>query len=123
MSSNTSTTQLGQFGEALAQQALSAHQYQIIECNHRSPAGEIDIIARDGECWVFVEVKLRRGDAYGSPEDAVNPAKQKRLLNAGALYMQNLDLADAEWRIDVVAIDLTHSGKVKPCDCWPNRSW
>jgi putative endonuclease len=113
MSQHESTSTIGRRGEDLAEQALRTHGYQIIARNWRCDAGEIDIIAQDGEEWVFVEVKLRRSDAYGSPEESVTGKKQSRLLQSGALYMQQIDQSDAHWRIDVVAIEMSPVGKVK----------
>lgn len=108
-----STTERGRRGEALAEQALRAHGYEIIERNWRCPVGEIDLVARDGEVIVFVEVKLRGSDAFGTPEEAVTEAKQTRLLQAGAAYLAEHGLDDVPCRIDVVAIELAPSGKVQ----------
>ena len=106
------TTELGRRGEEIASQALESQGYQVVEKNWRCRTGEIDIVARDGEYWVFVEVKLRSSDAFGTPEEAVTVAKQKRLLNTGMMYLAEHGLDEVEWRIDVVAITLADSGKV-----------
>lgn len=108
-----STTERGRQGEEIAAYALKAHGYKIVERNWRCPAGEIDLVAWDGETIVFVEVKLRGGSAFGSPEEAVNEAKQARLLQAGAVYLAGHSLDDVPCRIDVVAIELAPSGKVQ----------
>lgn len=113
MSQSESTVTVGRRGEELAEQALRTHGYHIVARNWRCSAGEIDIIAQEAEEWVFVEVKLRRSDAFGAPEDSVTAQKQKRLLEAGAFYMQEIDLSEAAWRIDVVAIELSPAGRVK----------
>jgi putative endonuclease len=108
-----SSTEIGRQGEEIAAQALEAHGYVLVERNWRCPAGEVDIIARDGETWVFVEVKLRQGEDFGSPEEAVTGAKQERLLQAALVYLAEHDLRDVAWRIDVVAISLASDGKVR----------
>ncbi len=108
-----STTERGRQGEEIAAYALKAHGYEIVERNWRCPAGEIDLVARDGEVVVFVEVKLRGSGAFGSPEEAVNEAKRARLLQAGAVYLAEHGLDDVPCRIDVVAIELAPSGKVQ----------
>jgi putative endonuclease len=107
-----STSERGHWGEEIAVHALEARQYVIVERNWRCRAGEIDIVARDGETWVFIEVKLRQGEAHGLPEEAVTPSKQSRLLQAAEMYLDAHDLHDVPSRIDVVAISLGPSGKV-----------
>lgn len=106
------TTERGQWGEDLAAQALERRGYLIVERNWRCPGGEIDLIMRDGEAWAFVEVKLRSRADYGTPEEAVDERKQARLLQAALLYLDEHGIIDAEWRIDVVAIELAPSGRV-----------
>jgi putative endonuclease len=108
-----SSTEIGRQGEEIAAQALEAHGYALVERNWRCPAGEVDIVARDGETWVFVEVKLRQGEDFGSPEEAVTGAKQERLLQAALVYLAEHDLRDVAWRVDVVAISLASDGKVR----------
>ncbi len=107
------TTELGRWGEGLASQALEAHGYRLVEKNWQCQTGEIDIVACDGECWVFVEVKVRSSDTFGTPEEAVTVTKQRRLLNTGMMYLVEHELEDVAWRIDVVAIELADSGKVR----------
>ncbi len=101
------TVDEGQYGEALAAQALESFGYAIVDRNWRCPTGEVDIIARDGETWVFVEVKLRRGRGAGTPEEAVSDRKQQRLLRVAQAYLAELELDDVQWRVDVIAIDLS----------------
>jgi len=115
-----SSTDTGRIGETLAHRYLEARGYVIIEHNWRCPAGEIDIVARDGADWVFVEVKARRSDRFGTPEDAITPAKQKRLLQCGLLYMAAHALEDANWRIDVVAIMLSRANEAEQIRIYAN---
>ncbi len=104
---------LGDSGERVAALYLEQHGCKILAHNVRTRAGEIDLIAEEGEEIAFVEVKARRGTAYGSPEEAVTPRKQLQLVNlADAFMSQQPELAGRPWRIDVVAIQLDRSGKV-----------
>jgi putative endonuclease len=105
-------TELGRWGEMIASQALESHGYQVVEKNWRCKTGELDLVTRDGECWVFVEVKVRSSDTFGTPEEAVTPTKQERLLTTGMMYLAEHGLEEVGWRIDVVAIKLADSGKV-----------
>jgi putative endonuclease len=107
------TVERGKQGEDLAAVALTAYSYQVVERNWRCQSGEIDLVAREEETWVFVEVKLRQGQAFGTPEEAVTPAKQERVLRAAEAYLAEHELTNVSWRIDVVAIELASSGRVK----------
>ena len=96
---------LGQRGEDIAAAHLREEQgYQILARNWRCPAGELDIVAREGETLAFVEVRARRGDRYGTPEESITPAKQAKLVELAQTYLQENDLSDENWRIDVVAL-------------------
>ena len=108
----------GRRGEALAAHALVVRGYEIAARNWRSEAGEIDLIARKDGVWVFVEVKLRSGDAFGGPEAAITEQRQRRLLDGGLLYLAEHGLDDAAWRIDVVTIRLAESGRVHRLDIY-----
>ena len=100
--------QVGNVGERLARSHLEAKGYHIVDANYRCRWGEIDLIARYGPVWVFVEVRTRRSDAYGPPEESVIAAKARRLaLTAQDFLRRQVGLsAEVEWRIDVVAIRL-----------------
>jgi putative endonuclease len=102
---------LGRFGEAIAEGFLRRQGYEIVERNWRCRQGEIDLVARQGGDWVFVEVRTRRGQGCGTAEESVTPAKQRRLLQLAALFLQERDLPDVSWRIDVVAIELDRAGR------------
>lgn len=102
--------QLGQAGERLAGEQLAGSGYQILERNWRyGRRGEIDLIARDGDCLVIVEVRTRRGQRFGSAEESVTPRKQAQLQSLTEAYC-----AQAGWdgplRIDVVAVSLSPQG-------------
>jgi putative endonuclease len=93
----------GRGGEEAAARFLEARGYVILERNCRLPGGEIDIIAQDGGCLVAVEVKTRRGSRFGSPFEAVDARKQRRLAAAALEYMAMRDL-DMPLRFDVAAV-------------------
>ena len=102
---------LGRRGEQLAARQLEAKGFQIVTRNWRCESGELDLVARDGECLVMVEVRTRRGQSMGSPEESITAAKQARLALLGQAYVQENDWSGA-WRIDVVAIQMDRSGRV-----------
>ena len=107
---------LGAKGEAIAAATLQQAGLTIIDRNWRCAAGEIDLVARDGETLVFVEVKTRRGRAYGAPEEALTPRKAQKLLQLGAQYVYENALGDINWRIDLVAIELDARGLLLRCN-------
>lgn len=96
---------LGQLGEELAVRYLRQQGYVILERNYRCSYGEVDVVARDRDRLAFVEVRTRRGRAFGSPEESVTPQKQQRLVTVAREYLQAHDYGDADWGIDVVAIE------------------
>ena len=95
----------GDWGEEYARRYLESRGYSILETNYRGKYGEIDLVAREGECLVFVEVKSRRTGAFGRPEESVTKGKQQKLVQAALEYMQEKGMEDGEWRIDVVGIE------------------
>lgn len=103
---------LGKRGEALAAEKLTALGYAIVARNYRCPAGELDLVARRGPAWVFVEVRTRRGPAFGSPEESLTPRKRRHLLAAAQTYLQEHALEDVDWRVDLVAVQLSLRGEL-----------
>lgn len=110
---NAARQGLGRTGERLAMEHLSAAGYRIIERNFRCRYGEIDLIAEEDDELVFVEVKTRRGNAYGLPEDAVTPIKQRRLIQLALYYLDLHNCAERSWRIDVVAVQMSATGRIE----------
>jgi len=108
----TARARLGSGGERLAASWLEARGYRILGANWRCPYGEVDVIAEQGDELVFVEVKTRRGEAMGTPEEAVTPAKQRRLVATAQTYLMEHGLEDRPYRIDVVAVQLAPSGRL-----------
>jgi putative endonuclease len=94
----------GKTGEEIAAAYLSRLGYEIVERNFRCPRGEIDIVARDGGTLVFIEVRSRRTDNYGSSLESVGYSKQKKLSLVAAYYLNSHGLYDIEARFDVVAV-------------------
>jgi putative endonuclease len=95
---------LGKWGEALAADYLGQRGYLLLERNARTPYGELDLVMRQGETIVFVEVKTRISAAYGLPEESITPRKQEHLLNAARHYLQSHTDIGGDWRVDVIAI-------------------
>jgi putative endonuclease len=103
--------QFGQTGETVAARFLKKQRYKILEKNYRTRLGEIDIIARDGDTIVFIEVKARTSDHFGNPKWAVTPRKQRRISMAALQYLKATKQSDAKARFDVVSIN---SGAGRP---------
>lgn len=105
--------ELGRRGERLARRFLRKQLgYVIVTENYRTPVGEIDLIALDGPCVVFVEVKTRRSEDAGDVEEAVGPIKQRRLARAARHFLATQpDAADRPCRFDVLAIVCPATGK------------
>lgn len=95
---------LGDRGERAAARFLRKQGYRILARQYSSPAGEIDLIALDGETIVFVEVKTRADTAAGEPAEAVTPAKQKQLTKLALAYLKRRKLLQRRARFDVVSV-------------------
>jgi len=96
---------LGKKGEEKAVEFLKKLGYEIVATNWLEQKFEIDIIAKDGNEFVFVEVKTMSTDFFGTPEEAVTPAKQNHLIEGADFYIQQHEI-DLEARFDVIAIVL-----------------
>lgn len=94
---------LGSAAEDLALRYLQAQGLTLILRNFRCRFGELDLIMREGEFLVFVEVRSRRYARYGAPAESVTPAKRQKLLRAAACYLQRQGV-EPPCRFDVVAI-------------------
>ena len=97
--------ELGRRGEEIAAERLASQGYRIIERNFRTREGEVDLIAWEGQLLAFIEVKSRRGRAYGLPEESITATKSERLIAVAHAYMQGMDAPPEDWRIDAVAIE------------------
>lgn len=98
--------ELGRRGEDAAAAYLERLGHTVIDRNWRTRAGEVDIVALDGDTLVLVEVKTRRSAGKGSPEEAVSPTKQKRIIRLAREYLADagLDPTETSVRFDVIAI-------------------
>jgi putative endonuclease len=106
---------LGDFGENVATAHLKRQGYTILARNWRCQLGEIDLIAQAQGDLVFVEVRTRRSRTHGSPEESITKTKQQRLIALAYAYLEAHQLdndATLAWRIDVVAIDIDHTGRI-----------
>ena len=102
-----SRLKVAKIGEALAVKHLKARGCKILAQNYRARRGEVDIIVRDGEFTVFVEVKTRRSLKFGLPQAAVTLQKQRQISKVALAYLQTQNLMDAPCRFDVIAIHLS----------------
>ena len=102
----------GALGERIACDFLGKNGYKILENNYRCPAGEIDIIAKQEDTLVFVEVRTKRSRLFGSPEESITPVKREKLRTLAQYYRQEHENLPINWRIDVVAIEMEKSCKV-----------
>jgi putative endonuclease len=98
---------LGEQGEHLACRELRRRGYAILARRHRTRFGEIDIVARDDDTLVFVEVKTRRSTGFGGPVAAVGYRKQRRLINMARSYLMGLSPPEPPCRFDVVGVTLS----------------
>lgn len=108
----TQKKQLGDQGEKMALNFLQKLGYKIIETNFRKPFGEIDIIAKDKETLVFIEVKARSNEKFGSPEEAITFWKKRRIIKAAQYYLLKNNLKNIPFRIDVIAIKIDPLDKI-----------
>ena len=108
---NTRQT-LGKLGEDLAARRLAALGYVIGARNWRCATGEIDLVTERADTLIFVEVRTRRGDRFGTPEESITPRKRAKLTSAALTYLDEHAATDRAWRIDVVAIEIGPRGEV-----------
>ncbi|MGA9531865.1 MAG: YraN family protein [Anaerolineales bacterium] len=111
---------VGDWGENEAVKHLESIGYRIVDRNWHRVGGELDIIAESNGQLVFVEVKARSSSDYGTPEEAVTARKQAYLRRAAWSYLEQTQQLDAMWRINVIAIERTPTGKVGRLDHYSN---
>jgi putative endonuclease len=103
---------LGKMGERAARKYLKQRGLKFLTANYRTPRGEIDLVFRDGDCLVFVEVKTRSSEEWGSPASAVDAERRGRLTRAGLDYLRRLKNPAIKVRFDIVEV-LVQDGKVR----------
>ena len=97
-------SRLGQRAEIAAAAELGRRGYRIVGSNYRCKYGEVDLIAQEGGSLVFVEVRCRTTDAYGTPAESVTAAKRQRLVRTAQTYLDERNLGDVGCRFDVVEV-------------------
>ena len=98
--------ELGRLGEDLALKKIKKMGYRCLVRNYRCTLGEVDLVARDGDTLVFIEIKTRRGKSLEYAKEAVSMKKRRQLSKVALFYMRDHDCADVKSRFDVVAISL-----------------
>jgi putative endonuclease len=116
----TETISTGRRGESLALEFLIGLRYAIVEKNYRKQYGEVDIIARDGDTLVFIEVKTRQTTVFGTPFEAVDARKQRQLSRIAQEYIQSHRLGDEPARFDVIAVRLERDNQSATIDHMKN---
>ena len=127
--SKTEKQETGDLGENLVEMFLKKHFFTIIDRNYRKPWGEIDIVARKGDDWRFVEVKtvrrnhfsdddLSADEASYEPSDNMHPWKLKRLGRAIQTYLleKKIDEDKIEWQLDLISVYLNEAGETLKID-------
>ena len=97
---------LGKIGEDLALRKVKRLGYKVVAKNYRCPLGEIDLIAKDRGCLVFIEIKTRKGKSVGYAKEAVDGRKRRQISKVALAYMKSNDCMDVKARFDVIAINI-----------------
>lgn len=99
---------LGKLGEKLALQYLLKKGYRFVARNYQGHWGELDLIMKNDQRFIFIEVKTRKNPNFGSGEEAVDHHKKRKLLRTIHQFMENYDvLPEQEWQLDLITIDFT----------------
>lgn len=115
-----SSKETGDIAEQYAQRLLRRKGYRILATNYRASGGEIDIVASKGDCIVFVEVRSKSTDEFGSPRESVGPTKQRRLTRAAVAFLKSRRLSNTSWRFDVVEVIFGPGGEVSSAEIIEN---
>lgn len=114
---------IGKYGEEVAAKYLIAHDFEIVEANYSTKFGEIDLIVTKNEVLRFVEVKLKMGDAFGTPEEMIGRNKLAQVMRMAEFYLlENKDMAHAyeSYVIDAVCIVINESEQVERINYYEN---
>jgi putative endonuclease len=112
----TKRAEIGAWGEAVAARYLSEHGYVIRDRNWRAGHGELDIVVERNAEIIFVEVRTRRSNTFGRPEESLDAHKQAKLIETATAYLLKHELFDVQWRIDMIAIEMDHRNAVTRLD-------
>ncbi|HEX4141423.1 MAG TPA: YraN family protein [Candidatus Methylacidiphilales bacterium] len=115
----TTVAEIGSYGERVAAAFVRRHGYRLLTRNCKTERGEIDLVCREGEVLVFVEVRARSGDAFGRPAESIDTRKEEALRAAAQDYLQLLKRDDITWRFDAVEVRLK-VGEVPSCTLLQN---
>ncbi|MFZ5596260.1 MAG: YraN family protein [Bacillota bacterium] len=107
---------LGLAGEEAAARYLKGKGFKIVERNFRCKLGELDIIARDGTSLVFVEVRTKSVQDYGTAGESINSRKKNKLRQLALYYLQKKQPGDIPLRFDVVAVTVDERSKIIKLD-------
>ncbi|MFH1488005.1 MAG: YraN family protein [Pseudomonadota bacterium] len=102
---------LGKLGEDLAVKEIESLGYKCVVRNYRCPLGEVDLIARDRDTLVFIEIKTRKGRSLRYAKEAVDAKKRRKISQVALFYMKANDCCDVKSRFDVVAVSLNGEEK------------
>lgn len=100
----SSNKKLGKTGEDIATRFIKGRNYLIIERNYRCKIGEIDLIAKKDNTICFIEVKTRKSESYGRPEESINQAKIKKIKTIASYYLTSREIGDLEVSFDAILI-------------------
>ena len=103
--------ELGKKGEEIALRFLKKNGYRLVERNYVCKMGEVDIVAREKDTLVFIEVKTRTSTAFGPPQLAVTPSKQMQISKAAWTFLKEKRIENAKARFDVVAVLIRPEGE------------
>jgi len=102
-----SRRELGDLGERLSARYLTREGCKVLYRNYRAPqGGEVDLVCRDGEALVFVEVKTRTTSEFGNPGHAVNEEKQRLIIQGAQSWLRRLGRPDVVYRFDIMEVTL-----------------
>jgi putative endonuclease len=101
---------LGNFYESQAEAYLKKQGLKLVEKNYHSRFGEIDLIMTDKKTLCFIEVKARKNNNFGQPEEFVTPSKQRKIILTAEYFLQQSKYKNSNCRFDIVAI--THNGTI-----------
>ena len=119
LSNKTKNLKTGRLGEEIAKEYLQANRHTIIEQNYRTRRAEIDLIALNKGILIFVEVRTKKGERFGSPEDSFNRSKKNKLINNARAYVAKKRWKK-EYRIDAVCIVLDNNYRVNRINHYEN---
>jgi len=107
----TSRINLGKLGENYAFERLKKMGYRILHQNYRCPIGELDMIAEQDGSLVFIEVRTKSSNRYGTPDESITRKKQEKLRQIAMVYLSNQRLYGKTCRFDVVCVEVDREGK------------